>query len=169
MVQTFLIYKLEFDQQALLSYIQNINQLKFKKISSSLSQIHIDLFYVKLLFLSSQKADLIKCEEMIDSTTEKLIDTIHEININYNKAKKRDKELAYKKYQKQLKHSQRLMAINLILNNKIQLKLGKEILALSGIAIFQGYTQGFSQKQNSFKKLLAPQLYLQDQFLRYRL
>jgi hypothetical protein len=48
------------------------------------------------------------------------------------------------------------MAINLILNNKIQLKLGKEILALSGIAIFQGYTQGFSQKQNSFKKLLAP-------------
>ena len=99
---------------------------------------------------------MIKCEEMIDSTTEKLIDTIHEININYNKAKKRDKELAYKKYYKQLKHSQRLMAINLILNNKIQLKLGKEILALSGIAIFQGYTQGFSQKQNSFKKLLAP-------------
>ena len=41
---------------------------------------------------------MIKCEEMIDSTTEKLIDTIHEININYNKAKKRDKELAYKKY-----------------------------------------------------------------------
>lgn len=60
------------------------------------------------------------------------------------------------------------MAISLSVNNKAKMKLGREAVALTGIELFQSYLQGLPAHLKNFKRLMLPELYLQEQFLRYR-
>ena len=59
--QTFLIYKLDIQDNVLAQYVTNINELKIKNVSGSISQIRVLLFFTKVLFLNSEKSDISRC------------------------------------------------------------------------------------------------------------
>lgn len=89
---------------------------------------------------------------------------MHQANIASCNAGKESK----KHYEKWLEECQKLMAIALSVNNKVKMKLGREAVALTGIELFQSYLQGLPTHLKNFKRLMLPELYLQEQFLRYR-
>jgi hypothetical protein len=61
-----MIYRLDIEEGVLAEYIKNQSEAKFKNISGSISHINMLLFNAKLLFLSQEKGDHLRCEETVE-------------------------------------------------------------------------------------------------------
>lgn len=129
-----------------------------------MSLTEVQLFHAKTLFLSQERQDHLRCEQAAEEVIERLVDTMHQINIASCNAEKEGKQ----HYGRWMEECQKLMAIALSVNNKAKMKLGKESVVLTGIELFQSYLQGLPGHLKNFKRLMLPELYLQEQFLRYR-
>jgi len=67
------------------------------------------------------------------------------------------------------RESQILLAIAIVINNKSKMKLFKENSSLMGIQLLKVFLHSLGSKHNVFKKLMMPELYLQEQFMKYKI
>lgn len=61
-MQTFMVYRLDVEEGALTAYVKSLSEARFKNISGSISLIYVLLFHGKLLFLSQERPDHLRCE-----------------------------------------------------------------------------------------------------------
>lgn len=139
--------------------------MPFVSLSGLLSQAKIQLLYAKLLSLESNEY-LAEAKKTIELTTDQLIDCLHKANIqsylSNGLAKKQRKSTARQK------ECYKLLTIALIMSSKNNMKMGREEVAAIGCDLVRSLVLNLGHGFSFFKRMLQPELYLFEQFMRYR-
>lgn len=163
-LQTLALYKQDIPWQDFEEWFQ-IPPMPFVSLSGLLNQAKLQLLYAKILSLQT-KEYLPEAQKVIELTTDQLIDCLHKANIqNYlsnGLAKKQ------RKYTARQKECYKLLTIALIMSSKNNMKAGREEVAAMGCDIVRSLVLNLGHGFGFFKRMLQPELYLFQQFMRYR-
>ena len=130
-----------------------------------LSKAKTQLVVGRLLSLDGSN-QLPKAQTVLNESTEQLIECLHLANcLSFST---RDSELQGRKHRQMQRECYKLLMITLIMTNKNHMKLGHEEAAAMGCNIIKASVSRLDQGFAFFKRLLQPEVYLLDQYKRYR-
>ena len=110
---------------------------------------------------------MVRSQTVIEQGMDTLIDAIR--LTNRASARSGIGERKTKKYESIHRECYKLMIIALVISNKNNMRLQREEVATLGCNLIKTYVQNLSNNRfNLFKRLMQPEIYIQEQFLRYR-